>query len=144
MRRILLLGLIGFVFSGCEEKKVTEDMLVGEWICDINYQVAKWKNGVFQDYAPQDGYAELFVKYLKKDDNLFVEYTDGDGEIKQDFNEMNGRFESFIGNMKIVGSRKLEYISDNEYQLIIESTRTYNKSEDNEKIKILTHCTRIK
>lgn len=94
--------------------------------------------------CPQDGYAELFVKYLKKDDNLFVEYTDGDGEIKQDFNEMNGRFESFIGNMKIVGSRKLEYISDNEYQLIIESTITHNKSEDNEKTKILKHCTRIK
>lgn len=52
MKRVILLGLIGFVLTGCEEKKVTEDMLIGEWECDIDYQIAKMRNGIDQDYAP--------------------------------------------------------------------------------------------
>lgn len=143
MKRVILLGLIGFFLTGCEEKKVTEDMLVGEWECDIDYQIAKMRNGVAQDYAPQVGQAVLFVKYLKKDDHLFVEYTDSDGEIIQDFKELNGPFNYSIGDRKIDGFRKLEYISDNEFKLIHESSRTQNKSEDNEKTKILMHCTRV-
>lgn len=143
MKRVILLGLIGFVLTGCEEKKVTEDMLIGEWECDIDYQIAKMRNGIDQDYAPQVGQAVLFVKYLKKDDHLFVEYTDSDGEIEEDFKELNGPFNYSIGDRKIDGFRKLEYISDNEFKLIHESSRTQNKSEDNEKTKILMHCTRV-
>lgn len=143
MKRVILLGLIGFVLTGCEEKKVTEDMLIGEWECDIDYQIAKMRNGIDQDYAPQVGQAVLFVKYLKKDDQLFVEFTDSDGEIIQDFKELNGRFNYSIGDRKIDGFRKLEYITNNEFKSIYESSITQDKSEDKEKTKILMHCTRI-
>lgn len=92
---------------------------------------------------PQVGQAVLFVKYLKKDDQLFVEFTDSDGEIIQDFKELNRRFNYSIGDRKIDGFSKLEYITNNEFKSIYESSKTRNESEDKEKTKILMHCTRI-
>ena len=41
MKRIVLLGLACFVLFGCGEKKVTEEMLVGDWECRQNEQKAK-------------------------------------------------------------------------------------------------------
>ncbi|MWN91336.1 hypothetical protein GQ597_11575, partial [Gilliamella sp. Pra-s65] len=51
MKRILLISLVSLVLFGCKEKKVTEEMLVGDWRCDFAQQIAKWKDGAFQDYG---------------------------------------------------------------------------------------------
>ncbi len=32
-------------------RKVTEEMLLGDWECTQNDQKAKWKNGTFQDFG---------------------------------------------------------------------------------------------
>ena len=43
MKRVVLLGLACFALFGCGEKKVTEEMLLGDWECTQNDQKAKWK-----------------------------------------------------------------------------------------------------
>lgn len=144
MKRILLISLVSLVLFGCEEKKVTEEMLIGDWRCDFAQQIAKWKNGVFQDYAPPVDHEASLVTYLKEDNDLFVKLPDSDRKIKQDFKKLNESYEDSLGDRRIVGFTKLEYISDNEFKLTSESTRTQDKQEDNEKIKTLMHCTRIK
>lgn len=52
MKRILSVALVCLALLGCGEKKITEEMLVGEWECTISNQEAKWENGVFQDFTP--------------------------------------------------------------------------------------------
>lgn len=144
MKNLLFIGLIGFTLIGCGEKKVTEEMLIGDWRCDFKEQVAKWKNGVFQDYAPPVDHEASLVTYLKEDDNLFVKLPDSNNKIKQDFKKLNESYENSIGDTKISGFNKLEYISDNEFKWIYENTIIHDNSEDNAKTKVLTHCTRIK
>ena len=41
MKRIVFLGLVCFALFGCGEKKVTEEMLVGDWECRQTEQKAK-------------------------------------------------------------------------------------------------------
>lgn len=144
MKRIILISLVSFALFGCDEKKVTEEMLLGDWQCDFTHQVAKWKDGAFQDYAPQVDHDASLVTYLKEDDNLFIKFPDSDMKIKQDFKTLSEGFESSIYGIKTVSSNKLEYISYNEFKLNSEATMTQNKSEDNEKIKVIQHCIRIK
>lgn len=144
MKKIALFGLIGFILTGCGEKKVTEEMLIGDWRCNFKEQVAKWKNGLFQDYAPPIDHETSLVTYLKVDNDLFVKTPNSFRKIKQYVNKMDGSFEYSIGDMKTVGLNKLEYISDDEFKSISEIIITQNKSEDNEKTKNIMHCTRIK
>ncbi|OCG77394.1 hypothetical protein A9G42_05680 [Gilliamella sp. Nev6-6] len=144
MKNLLLISLLGLTLIGCEEKKVTEEMLIGDWECSATEQRAKWKNGVFQNYSTTIDHGKSLVTYLKENDSLFVKLPDSDEKIKQDFKKLNESYEDSLGDRRIVGFSKLEYISDNEFKLTSESTRTQDKQEDNEKIKTLMHCTRIK
>lgn len=144
MKKLILMSLVSIALFGCGDKKVTEDMLIGDWRCNFKEQVAKWKNGLFQDYAPPIDHETSLVTYLKEDNDLFVKLPDSDRKIKQYFNKMDGSFEYSIGDMKTFGFNKLEYISDDEFKSISEITITQNKSEDNEKTKNIMHCTRIK
>lgn len=51
MKRIALISLVSLALFGCGEKKINEEMLVGDWECNITQQLAKWKNGAFQEYG---------------------------------------------------------------------------------------------
>ena len=144
MKKLILISLVSIALFGCGEKKVTEEMLIGDWRCNFKEQVAKWKNGLFQDYAPPIDHETSLVTYLKVDNDLFVKTPNSFRKIKQYVNKMDGSFEYSIGDMKTVGFNKLEYISDDEFKSISEIIITQNKSEDNEKTKNIMHCTRIK
>ncbi len=73
MKKLLLSSFVGLVLVGCGEKKVTEEMLIGEWDCTFSGQEAKWENGKFSDYAPlkQD---KGMIRYFMKDNTLFFNF----------------------------------------------------------------------
>lgn len=43
-------------------RKNTEEMLIGNWKCDLTQQVANWKNKAFQDYGEPES-KKLIVVY---------------------------------------------------------------------------------
>jgi hypothetical protein len=144
MKKFLLISLIGFALVGCGEKDVTEAMLIGDWECSGSLQKAEWKNGKFQDYLPEVEHEELLVTYSKEGDNLFVKMPYIKEKIPQNIKKMNENYDISVSDMRIVGSNKLEYISDDEYKLTFEATSTQKESEYNNKTKVLMHCTRMK
>ncbi|ORF45452.1 hypothetical protein [Gilliamella apicola] len=87
MKRIALLGVVCFALFGCGEKKVTEEMLVGDWECRQNKQKAKWKNGTFQDFGEV------------KSEKVLITYKNYDGML------MKGRGDDIAkGNWSSVSS----------------------------------------
>lgn len=146
MKKIILISLVSLALFGCGEKKVTVDMLIGDWECKQVEQNAKWKNGVFQDYEPPVEHGTFLAKYLKEDDNLFLilKLPDRDEKIKQNFKKLNESHEYFIHDTRIADTNKLVYISGNEFKWVYENAVTQDDSEDNVKVKVMRHCIRIK
>lgn len=85
----------------------------------------------------------LVVKYIKEDD-FFVKLPDFDKKIPENFERMNRSYENYIGDVVIIGVNKHEYISDNEFQLILEYTIPQDKLKDNVKAKVIQRFTRTK
>ena len=87
MKRIVFLGLVCFALFGCGEKKVTEEMLVGDWECRQTEQKAKQKNGTFQDFGEV------------KSEKVLITYKNYDGML------MKGRGDDLAkGNQSSVSS----------------------------------------
>ncbi|MWN06514.1 hypothetical protein [Gilliamella sp. Pas-s95] len=143
MKKILLVGLIGVALLGCGKKKVTEEMLIGNWECSSIEQRAKWKNGMFQDYSTSIDHGKSVVTYLKENDDFFVKWPGSNEMVKEDFKKLNRSYNSTLNGMRLSGFNRFEYISDNEFKMISELAITQDKKENNEKSKISMHCTRI-
>ena len=148
MKRIALLGLACFALFGCGDessgKKVTEEMLVGDWECTKTTQKADWKNGLFQDYSTPVNQGKSLIVYTKENDDLFLKLPDIDRKIKLDFKTLNEEYSNTFDDKKITGHNKLEYISDDEFKLTAEGSLTSADSKYNYKVKTFSHCTRIK
>ncbi|OTP86955.1 hypothetical protein B5S42_11815 [Gilliamella apicola] len=144
MKKIILVGLIGVVLSGCGEKKVTKEMLVGDWKCTRTEQEADWKNGLFQDYSTPVNQGKWLIVYTKENDDLFLRLSISDRKRKLDFNALNEEFSHTSDDEKITSNNKLEYISDDEFKSTSEISMTFADSQYNRKIKTLMHCTRLK
>lgn len=120
MKRIVLLGLACFVLFGCGEKKVTEEMLVGNWECTKNEQTAEWKNGTFQDFG--EVISEKVLITYKKYDGMLMK---GSGDDISKGNWITVSSTVAMQDVKNLGisesfrhytSSKFEYISDKEYK----------------------------
>ena len=144
MKRIVLLGLVCFALFGCGEKKVTEEMLVGDWECTRTRQKADWENGLFQDYSTPVNQGKVPMVYTKENHNLFVKLHFSDRKVKVDFKTLNEEFSINSDDRKMTRYNKLEYISDDEFKSTSEISMTFADSQYNRKIKTLMHCTRIK
>lgn len=143
MKKILLVGLIGVALFGCGKKKVTEEMLIGNWECSTTQQIAKWKKWAFEDYSTSIDRGKSVVTFLKENDDFFVKWPGSDEMVKEDFKNLNRRHNGILAGMKLSSYKRFEYISDNEFKMISELAITQDKKEKNEKSKILMHCTRI-
>ena len=134
MKRIVLLGLACFVLFGCGEKKVTEEMLVGDWECRQNEQKAKWKNGTFPDFGEV------------KNEKVLITYKYYDGMLMKgrgdDIAKGNWSSVSSIVAMQDVKnliisefanrytSGKFEYISNKEYKYTRVFETVYKNSSE--------------
>lgn len=152
MKKFLLLSLIGIALVGCGEKKITNEMLVGEWSCNYNDLNASWEKGKFLDYVKEK--TESFkVKYYMKDNSLMVTYDD-DNEHSEPFNleeiQNESGKEKISSNLKTKTILELNYISNDEYNFneIREVTYINGTEEQNEdynvKHKNEVVCKRIK
>lgn len=153
MKKVLLVGLVVLALSGCGEKKVTEEMLIGDWDCNITQQFAKWKNGAFQDFDEAKREKDRII--YKIYDGVLVKSGPNDAFHK---NWESGFTYRAIRNLKYIEiidnyvnsiESKIDYISENEYKLTGIGLLIGNDSESkleahNIKHKFEEHCTRIK
>lgn len=153
MKRFVLLGLACFALFGCGEKKVTEEMLLGDWECTQNDQKAKWKNGTFQDFGEIKNEKALIT--YKTYDGLLMRGR-GNDLTKGDWYSVSSNLSiQDVKNLNISGfsrsyiSSKFEYISDKEYKhtLIIEkvykSLSEEEQTKDNSRQKIEENCIKV-
>ena len=139
MKRIILAGLIGMVLTGCGEKKVTEEMLLGDWECIQTEQEAKWKNGIFQDF--EEVKSEKTLVTYKNYDGLLMRGS-GDDINKGDWYSVSSDVAiqetkdlDIIELDKYYTYIKFEYISDKEYRQTLFVENIYNPRPGEEKIK---------
>ena len=134
MKRIALLGLTCFALFGCGEKKVTEEMLLGEWNCTVSTQKADSKKGKLQDFGdPEVGeYKYIFTKKDGKlfwSSSLFKEYL-----MPFNLEDIYKKTEYVVDDMQI--SHKIEYLSKDSYSItniyitIDKNNKPISKSKD--------------
>lgn len=70
MKKIALLGLIGFALTGCGDDKVTKEYLVGDWRCKDN-QYQRHNVGVNEDLGDPVSLIEDSVTFRIIDNELY-------------------------------------------------------------------------
>ena len=146
MKRIILAGLIGMVLTGCgdesSEKKVTEEMLLGEWNCTDSKQEAESKNGKLQDFSDPEIGENKYI-FTKKDGQLFISLS----LYKEDLMPFNledfyKRPEYTIDDRQM--SHKIKYLSKDSFSLSAIYTTIDKNNKPISKIKDEVVCERIK
>lgn len=159
MKKIILICLVSLALYGCGEKKNTEEMLVGNWKCDLTQQVANWKNGTFQDYGEPES-KKLTVVYKIYDGVIIKSRLNNTPrqsavielwESEPTYRAIHNLKKIVVDNNFVTSiESKLDYISENEYKLTEVITKIYGdfteleQERSNNKVKFEEHCTKIK
>lgn len=146
MKRVLLIILFIFPFSlFADEKRVTEEMLLGDWECDIKVRKANWENGSFDEYGKIES-DKGKIKNFMKDDVLYFNFgnpTSYPFQLESYYNNS----EQLQNNdyQKVKQSKSIEYLTFDKYKMIVEAEVLFNEDSNN---NIKTHtelvCERIK
>ena len=148
MKRIALLGLIGFILTGCGDDKVTKEYLVGDWRCNgIRYK-SIMEDGKFSEYM-KNGNINFNLSF-KLDNNELYKLNDDSKEwnLNDFIDKYTGEvlFEELEGaKLKFKGTT--EKVSDNEFKVDDEYIMTRNDTRYNyldDKVKTTSVCIRIK
>ena len=142
MKRFVLLGLACFALFGCGEKKVTEEMLLGEWNCTVNTQEAESKNGQLQDFSdPEIGkYKYIFIK---KDGQLFWGLSEHvDHLFPFNLEDIYKKTEYTVDDRQI--SQKIEYLSNDSFRMTDVTATIDKNNKPTSKTKDKLVCERIK
>ena len=148
MKRIVLLGLIGFILTGCGDDKVTKEYLVGDWRCNgIRYK-SIMEDGKFSEYM-KNGNINFNLSF-KLDNNELYKLNDDSKEwnLNDFIDKYTGEvlFEELEGaKLKFKGTA--EKVSDNEFKVDDEYIMTRNDTRYNyldDKVKTTSVCIRIK
>lgn len=157
MKKILLFSLLCIALVGCEEKKVTNESLIGEWECIAFNLIAVWENGQFKDYdkGGSNG-VNFYVKYYMKDDILmghyivFPEYDTVINPFNLDAYQKNNSKEEVINGIKRKLSSGFNYMQSDEFsfytseEIIVLKGTEEIKQIINKKMKEEIACKRIK
>ncbi|WP_294609927.1 hypothetical protein [uncultured Gilliamella sp.] len=154
MKKFLLISFIGIALVGCaeeeKEKKVTNEMLVGEWKCDSSEFQAGWKDGHFQDYsAPKVIHQK--VKYFMNNDAFMVIF-DENRPLPFDLEKILKANNQELKNdkVKIKTTTEFNYVNDDEYnfkqirELSLVNATEKEQIDNNHKQEINLACTRVK
>lgn len=141
MKRIILISLVSLALFGCEEKKVTEEMLIGDWECNTTQQIAIWDNGVFKDddkLALDNG--RMSIKFIKKDGKLFG-VNDKSEAVPFNLETLYNKpeYSGYSGEVKVKGKTTIEYISIDKFKLSF-----INEATNVKKLKLELVCERVK
>ncbi|OCL23981.1 hypothetical protein A9G07_03840 [Gilliamella sp. wkB72] len=147
MKKLILMSLVSIALFGCEEKKVTEEMLIGDWECDFAQQVAKWKDGAFQEYGEIER-DKGPIKYFMKDNVLYFNFglpTSYPFKLNSYYDQ--SEIINQLDNHKIKSKKSITYISPDKYKVIDVMEDIYTNDSDsseNNKTKTEYVCERVK
>ena len=146
MKRIVLISLVGLALFGCGEKKVTEEMLIGDWGCTFDRYNAKWKNGLFQDFdtSPKKETNKTLVRFYTKDNQLWVESEKKVNPFNLNYFSGESSISKSAFGITTKNNNSIEYISSDKFKIktIYESRDEANES-NNSKEKTESICERI-
>ncbi|PXY91425.1 hypothetical protein [Gilliamella apis] len=142
MKNLLLISLIGLTLFGCEEKKITEEMLLGEWNCKLSTQEAESKNGKLQDFGdPEIG--EYKYIFIKKDGQLFWGLSEHvDHLFPFNLEDIYKKTEYTVDDRQI--SQKIEYLSNDSFRMTDVTATIDKNNKPTSKTKDKLVCERIK
>lgn len=148
MKRIALLGLIGFILTGCGDDKVTKEYLVGKWDCKLEDFIANNVNGKSSDYK-KDGSYFYVDEYKIEEGKLYSRKNSADWIESDIINRYSGQT---LVNKDETGSLKITALISpkSENQFFITEEYIFMKNDENKneyldfKTKSEGFCTRIK
>ena len=146
MKKIALLGLIGFVLTGCDDK-VTKEYLVGDWRCNWE-SFERMNSGREESYGDAKDKYEYIQTFKIVDGKLNQVFDDGNLEFYNfDYMNNNPTHEILDEHSKFISQQKFEKINDDQYRYVIASEFKKNSNTTNVidiRSKEVTTCTRIK
>ena len=149
MKKIALLGLIGFILTGCGDDKVTKEYLVGDWDCNNEKYESKYdsKFKEYNDYSLKS--SEQFKQSYKIVDDVLMSKMADKNAFELDLNKVysNLNLEGKTDNCNYSIKRDLVKKANNKFSWTEETffDCTFDKdSIDKFKTKRERICTRIK
>ena len=88
MKKFVLLGLIGFVLTGCGDDKVTKEYLVGKWDCSFKKYESRYDPKIkeYDDYSLES--TEHFKHTYKIDDGVLMVKLPRDEVVEVDLDKI--------------------------------------------------------
>lgn len=131
MRNILLIVFVCFALFGCGEKKLTEEMLIGDWDCTMTEQTFKWEDGRFQNvYEPET--EVIKINFFVENNILMTKEKEKSEAVPFDIKEIydNPVVEKVTEKgLKFKFIRKVQYISNDKFTLLYVTETQENYSE---------------
>lgn len=131
MRNILLIVFVCFALFGCGEKKLTEEMLIGDWDCTMTEQTFKWQDGRFQNvYEPET--EVIKINFFIENNILMTKEKEKSEAVPFDIKEIydNPVVEKVTEKgLKFKFIRKVQYISNDKFTLLYVTETQENYSE---------------
>lgn len=145
MKKITLLGLIGFILTGCGDDKVTKEYLVGDWRCKDN-QYQRHNVGVNEDLGDPISSIEDTATF-KIIDNELYHINKEHGNTLVDLNKNDITEDEISDTYKTRIFNTIKAIDKDTFKTVL-ITEIKNINNDTNIIdlrtKLETVCTRIK
>ena len=145
MKKIALLGLIGFILTGCGDDKVTKEYLVGDWRCKDN-QYQRHNVGVNENLGDPVSSIEDTTTFRIINNELYQISKDG-GNILIDLSKADLSKDEISDTYKTHIVNTIKTIDKDTFKTVL-ITEIKNINNDTNIIdlrtKLETVCTRIK
>ncbi|MWN05420.1 hypothetical protein [Gilliamella sp. Pas-s95] len=149
MKKIFLVAFLGIILSGCGEKRVSDEMFVGEWSCKVTYYASDWSGNGFEEFKKKynDEYVLMSFKYENNSlysKNLKTGHWDKESLVETYDNKTKQEETDYFFSKK---TRSLQKESNDKFILtyVRETiTKDIEYSSSNNKIKEEANCTRMK
>lgn len=147
MKKYFLAIAIGFSLMGCSDDKVTKEMLVGDWQCQVShYELANSKPT--NDYGKAKETREYKAKFTIIDNKLY-EIFDSGNKKERNIEDLKKGNVSSTETKKTITTTKMSFIKDtNDKFSMIQEIEVKNKENQTDTIdkreKMEVICTRIK
>lgn len=135
IKKLLTLSVAALILVGCGKKKVTENMLVGSWVC--NQQNLYDVENTSKDHRNHE-MNDILIKYEKNGDAMTLQYHNLPPE-KFTFIRLDerpyGNVDSQIENQRVY---EYIYVSDNEFKYVDTSLYRNRQTKEHQKLNIST------
>ncbi|WP_085165758.1 hypothetical protein [Gilliamella bombi] len=142
MKRILIISLVSLALFGCGEKKVTEEMLIGKWICHKQglYNIEKTSTDK-RNYEINN----IFEKYERQKDGSMTRQAYDLAPEKFSFKRYRKEHHNIDENVEYDETFEYQYVSENEFKYIETFNSRYRHTKKTGELNVYTiTCVRQK